>query len=243
MLIDLHAHSSGISWCCRKPVSDILKTARDFGIDGIVLTNHYMKNYVNEGGPSELVKRYIAEYDEAVRFGKELGMTVFFGIEATLDKCFDAHMLIYGVKTDFLLENPTLYDYTQEFLYKRVNEAGGALVQAHPKRSPTCPILDTEYLDGLELNCHPKYSGPHRELLCEIAERDGLIVTAGGDYHADSPRTKCGMYLDSSLKSVELGKYLKSSNYVNLCLQNTLDTEPYDFLYKRSKKQKGNSKP
>ena len=44
------------------------------------------------------------------------------------------------------------------------------------------------------------------------------------------------MYLDSSLKSVELGKYLKSSNYVNLCLQDTVDTEPYDFLYTRSKK-------
>ena len=151
MLIDLHAHSSGISWCCRKPISDILKTAGDYSIDGIVLTNHYMKNYVNEGGPSELAKRYVAEYDEAVRIGKELGLTVFFGIEATLDKCFDAHMLIYGVNPDFLLENPALYDYTQELLYKRVNEAGGALIQRTLKEAPHVLFSTQNILTGWSL--------------------------------------------------------------------------------------------
>ena len=38
MLIDLHAHSSGISRCCKIPAPKVLEVSRDLGLDGIVLT-------------------------------------------------------------------------------------------------------------------------------------------------------------------------------------------------------------
>ena len=53
MLIDLHAHSSGISRCCKIPAPKVLEISRDLGLDGIVLTNHYQKSYVKDGTPRE----------------------------------------------------------------------------------------------------------------------------------------------------------------------------------------------
>ena len=38
MLLDLHAHSSGISRCCKIPAPTVLEVSRDLGLDGIVLT-------------------------------------------------------------------------------------------------------------------------------------------------------------------------------------------------------------
>ena len=45
MLIDLHAHTSGISRCCRIPIPEVLRQTLDNGMDGIVLTDHYQKSY------------------------------------------------------------------------------------------------------------------------------------------------------------------------------------------------------
>ncbi len=49
MLLELHAHTSGISTCCRAPAPDIVAVAKDIGLDGIVLTNHYDKRFVKHG--------------------------------------------------------------------------------------------------------------------------------------------------------------------------------------------------
>ena len=46
MLIDLHAHTGGISKCCRIPADKVVQAAKDVGLDGIVLTNHYQKETV-----------------------------------------------------------------------------------------------------------------------------------------------------------------------------------------------------
>ena len=64
MLIDLHAHSSGISHCCRIPYDEVLRQARDVGLDGIALTNHYYKGYVTDGDQVGFAKRYTEDaYD------------------------------------------------------------------------------------------------------------------------------------------------------------------------------------
>lgn len=61
MLIDLHAHTSGISKCCRQPALKILENAREAGIDGIVLTNHYQRIYIVNDDVNDLVTRYMKE--------------------------------------------------------------------------------------------------------------------------------------------------------------------------------------
>ena len=54
MLIDLHAHTSGISRCCRIPAPEVLRRAKEVGLCGIVLTNHYTKSYLGPQTPKEI---------------------------------------------------------------------------------------------------------------------------------------------------------------------------------------------
>ena len=105
MLIDLHAHSSGISRCCIIPYETVIRTAREVGIDGIVLTNHYQKSYVKDGDYSAFAKRYTEEFRLAKAYGDSIDFKVFFGVEVTMERCGGAHVLLYGVTESFIEEN------------------------------------------------------------------------------------------------------------------------------------------
>lgn len=233
MLIDMHAHSSGISPCCLGSIEQILDDAKKCGIDGIVLTNHYSKSYFPEGEALEFAKKYVAEYENAKGIGEKKGVKVFFGIEITMEKHDLSHLLVYGVGTDFALKHPELYDLTQMELYELIRKEGGALIQAHPKRKRYYP-LDTRYLDGLELSCHPLYDGTNKDVLTSMADECGLILTIGGDYHKDTAyRPVCGMYLPNGLSGEDFGEYLINTEFVNLCIHEVGEDLPYNAVYRR----------
>lgn len=194
MLIDLHAHSSGISVCCRIPFETALHRTLEHGMDGIFLTNHYQKSYIGPDGTDAFVSRYLAEYHAAHRCGQQLGCRVFFGIEVTMELYPNVHMLLYGVEPEFLTRYPDLFDCTQQQLYETVHGSGGVLIQAHPFRNGTT-VLEPRWLDGVEINCHPLYGNAYAPELLQIGRQEGLPVTCGGDYHADTYRPQCGMYL------------------------------------------------
>ena len=235
MLIDLHAHSSGISKCCRIPMERVIEEAKKVGIDGLVLTNHYQKNYVTDGDYPAFAARYIAEYEYAAELVKDSDFRIFFGIEVTMEKHPGVHMLIYGVEPAFLTAHPTLFDYTQEELYRLVHEAGGILVQAHPMRRQN-RLLDTGLLDGIEISCHPLYEGTHIDELTPIAEAADILLTAGGDFHADTHRARCGVYLDGSITTAkQIADYIATTSEVKLCVQEVDARESYNVTFCRGK--------
>lgn len=219
MLIDLHAHSAGISKCCRVPFEQILKTASENGINGIALTNHYQKSYIGDGSLDEFVEKYISEFYAAEQYGKEIGCRVFFGIEVTMELYPNVHILLYGLTPDFLKEYPRLFDYSQKDLYELVKSNNGIMVQAHPFRNGTT-VLDTDFLDGIEINCHPLYKNSYSDEILRIAKENSLIVTCGGDYHADTYRPKCGVFIpDDTYGHSALCSYLLSAEEKKLCIQ------------------------
>ena len=219
MLIDLHAHSSGISRCCKIPYCQVLAQALDFGMNGIVLTNHYQESYMRGNDADDLAERYIEEFYKTQRYGEEIGCKVFFGIEVTPVWHPDVHLLVYGVGPEFLRTHPRLFDYSLEELYRLVKDHRGVLVQAHPFRNGTT-VMDTAYLDGVEINCHPLYGKSYSQELLEIAKEKKLLVTCGGDYHADTYRPKCGMFLPDDLADHnDFRDYLLSPEQKKLCIQ------------------------
>lgn len=243
MLMDLHAHSAGISRCCRIPADQVIQAAMDAGIEGLVLTNHYQKCYVKDGDAAEFARRYVEEYHFAKSAGDACGFSVWFGIEATMERLNGAHILIYGVGEDFVLDYPDLYDYPMERLARLVREQGGVLIQAHPLRRKYRLLEDLQYVDGLELSCHPLYDGTHMEELFEVAKNNGLILTCGGDYHADTYRPRCGIYLPEEITSVEaLAHYLKSTESVALCVHEVGEATWNDVTFQREKMGETNEK-
>ena len=234
MLIDLHAHSSGISTCCRIALPEMLQVATAAGLDGVALTNHYQKSYLKGETPAEFAARYLAEYREAQRLGAAMDCKVFFGIEVTMEPHDRVHMLIYGVEEDFVTRYPTLYDYTQPELYRLAHENGGFLVQAHPMRNGKSVLLDTAYLDGVEVNSHPKYDSTHFDELAAIARRDGLILTSGGDFHNDTHRPHCGVYLPDHLTDTRaILTHLQSAKEIRLCAQEPQETQSHNLIFRR----------
>ena len=239
MLIDLHAHTSGISRCCRQAAPDILKAAKDTGLDGIVLTNHYYKAYITDGDAASFAKRYAEEFYYTEAVGRDMSLTVLFGIEVTMEKYGGVHMLVYGVTPEFVTEHPDLYDMTLPQLHGAVSAVGGVLVQAHPLRREKNVLLDTAYLEGVEVNSHPIYGYSHLKEMWEVAERDGLILTSGGDYHADTPyRPSCGTYLPDGTDTLGLARFLKEAEKIRLRVHEPGEADAFEVEFSRNKKEK-----
>ena len=232
MLIDMHAHSSGISRCCLIDAKAVVEEAVKVGLDGIVLTNHYVEYYTKNKDYLGLANRYVEEFYYAKKCGDEIGCKVFFGIEVTMEVEGFPHFLIYGVNPQFILEHPQIVFYSQEKLYKAVKSAGGVLVQAHPFRKNENKLLDLDLLDGVEINCHPLYEGTHLDKLKKIAESKNFLLTCGGDYHADTHRVKCGMYLPDWLQNgVDVGSYLLQTKECRLCVQEVGELSVKEVLH------------
>ena len=199
-LFDMHAHTSGISECCLGDAETIIKVARENGIDGIVLTNHYQKSYLRNGDATELAKRYTEEYRMTKRFGEKYGVTVIYGMEVTMHRHDNSHLLVYGLPESFTEEFPEVYDMTQEELYTLVKSRGGLLIQAHPFRVCYYP-LDPRYLDGYELSSHPLYGTSAYDDVTALVVKHGKLLTTGADYHHDVPyRPYCGAFLPDTVK-------------------------------------------
>ena len=234
MLIDLHAHTSGISTCCRVPAPDIIKAAQGAGIDGIVLSNHYQRSYVKNGDVSGFAERYAAEYYYTKECGDAAGFRVFYGMEVTMEQHSGAHILVYGVDPAFTLAYPEVYAMTLAELYPLVKSHGGMLVQAHPFRGGRDLLQDLAYLDGVEANSHPLYDATHVEKLTKIAQSKALILTSGGDFHADTHRPHCGAYLPDSIGNTkELCDYLLTAESLDIRIQEPGEMQSRRVTYVR----------
>lgn len=233
MLIDFHAHTSGISWCCQIAAPQVLEEAGKAGLDGIVLTNHYQSCYIENGDVAGFVRRYMDEVHHTQRLAEEMGMKCFWGIEVTAERYPSVHLLVYGVGEDFLEKFPTVFSMTHEELWNIVKEEGGVLVHAHPFRGEG-RVMDYRWLDGVEINCHPLYGNAYSREILQIGKEQDLIVTCGGDYHADTYRPRCGVYLPDSIHdSLELGKFLLETKEMNLLVQEVNAEEPVCIRYEK----------
>ena len=201
ILMDLHAHSSGISTCCRDSFERIIDCAKENGMGGLVLTNHYVSSYVVNEDYESFAKKYLEEYYKAKEYGDSVGIKVFFGVEVTAEWEKSVHLLVYGVPTSFVTDHPRMCLYSLEKLYDVVHEYGGILIQAHPYRIQP-RLQDLRYLDGVEISCHPhlRYCGSFASEMKQIAQESGKLLTCGGDYHGDvSYRPQCGVFVPEAL--------------------------------------------
>ncbi len=219
ILVDLHAHSGGISTCCRVGYERIIDDAKETGIGGIVLTNHYVSNYVIDDDYDAFARAYLEEYAKAKAYGDSVGVKVFFGVEVTAEWDKNVHLLAYGVPHSFVTDHPRMCLYSLEELYRTVHAYGGILVQAHPYRVQP-RLQDLAYLDGVEISCHPhlRYCGSFASEMKEIAEANRKLLTCGGDYHADvAYRPQCGVFVPKEISGdKELADWLMAQERLTL---------------------------
>ncbi len=233
MLIDLHAHTKGVSHCCRIEAEDNIILAREVGFDGLAITNHYVSTYYDNSTYDEWIEKYIAEWELCRRLGEKHGLRIFCGVEVTMDYDPRLHMLIYGTDAEFLRKYPHLGSRPLSELHGICREAGCPLIQAHPYRGGTT-VQDVRYLDGVEVNCHPLYKNSFREDVIAVAKQNGLALTSGCDYHKDTYRATGGSLLpDSIVTDRDLADYILTSRRFSLRVHEPLDGEIYNVEYER----------
>jgi hypothetical protein len=160
------------------------------------------------------IKIFLSEYDTAALEGKKLGVNVLLGAEVAIVTRVSPYteFLLFGTDKEFFLKNPALYGMTQEKLYKACSDSGILVYQAHPlRREQGHAPADAEFVDGVEVNNHPNYLRKKEEIY-EFADKHGLGVTCGSDFHYVSQAGSAGIYAPDGIKSErDLAEYLKKN--------------------------------
>lgn len=193
---ETHCHCSQASLCARNTAQEMVQAYYDAGYAGLVLTDHFIfgNTAVDRNLPWDARMRcYWDAYLQAKEAAEGLDFDVIFGIEHAYGD--GKEMLIYGVELDFLLANPDFPEITIDEIARRVHEAGGVVIQAHPYRDRWYVNMAvgprTDLIDGIEVyNAGNKRQEDIQALA--LAQSGDYIITSGGDIHISAdPHVGC----------------------------------------------------
>ncbi len=217
MLLDPHIHTKGISHCSQCYADVLVDICVRDKIDAIVLTNHYKQSYYGDiSNFPEWRAKYVEEYYITKEEGAKRGLKVFFGVEVTLDETPRIDYVIYGLPETTVALIPPLNLFTQKELFEFCCENNALLYQAHPYRNGTQP-RDPKYMHGVEINCHPIYNYNDGKEVRAFAAEHNLKLSCGSDYHGDTYKPHCGIYVPDSVNdTVSLAEFLRSPEQCEL---------------------------
>jgi predicted metal-dependent phosphoesterase TrpH len=170
MLIDVHVHSHHSPGCALAP-RDVVRRAREAGLDGVVFTD----------------TNTLDGLDEFRAAGREENLVALCGVELVTDR---GHYLCYFPDPARIPAPPQMFGTTPwpaREVVQRVREMGGAVVAAHPyDKSVERPsgdfIFTLEGLGAIEgLNARRK--GPANDLAVEAADHMNLPCVGGSGAH------------------------------------------------------------
>ncbi len=203
---ETHLHTCEVSACGRTHAADYIKFYMDKGYDGIIFTDHFFNGNcgVDRRLPWERkVDAFCRGYELAKEEGDRVGFPVFFGWE------FNFHgdeYLTYGPDKKWLLAHPEIMRDSRQEYFRRIHEAGGAIVQAHPYR-------ERDYLNAIRLN--PYFvdaaetvnigNEPYQDALAaDYAKKYRLPVTGGTDMHnIEWGQTTSGVETEQPIRSIQ----------------------------------------
>ncbi|BDG07135.1 PHP-associated domain-containing protein [Anaeromyxobacter paludicola] len=166
MLIDLHVHSRHTQGCALE-VRDVLRRAREEGLDGVVFTD----------------LNGLEALPEARAAAKEEGVLGLVGAELVTDH---GHYLCYFPEPEKVPAPAQLFGtppWPVREVLARVTALGGAVVAAHPyDKTIDRPCGDFIFtLDGLAAveGLHARKRGPANDLAIEAADHLNLPCVAG----------------------------------------------------------------
>ena len=100
---ETHLHTYPVSKCARSTVRENLELYKEFGYDGVFITNHFLDGNINidyNTPYEEKINFYFSDYEEAKKLEDEIGIKVFCGVELTYK---GTDFLIYGLDKDWYL--------------------------------------------------------------------------------------------------------------------------------------------
>lgn len=203
---DTHVHTAEASGCATASGAEQARRYKELGYDGIIITDHFFNgnsaihNYYDW---YDRVRQFCKGYENAKAEGDKIGLKVFFGIEYSY---FGTDLLTYGIDKDWLYQNDNIMDVSVYEYIKRVHDAGGIIVHAHPFREASYineVKLMPKWVDGVEVYNAGNYDEKFNERAKWYAEQYNLPITAGTDNHHLTAERISGICTEQSLESIE----------------------------------------
>ena len=192
---ETHLHTTEGSACGRSSGAEMAVACYEAGYTGIIVTDHffYGNTAVDRSLPwSDWVHGYCRGYENAKAKGDEIGLSVWFGWEASYE---GNDFLVYGLDKAWLLAHPEIRDASVEEQYELVHASGGIIIHAHPFREASYIKkirLFPEYVDGVEINNASHEIGnlqadgtvPFNDKALAYALEHDFPQTGGSDIHS-----------------------------------------------------------
>lgn len=184
-LYETHLHTLEGSACGEVAAADYIDYMIVKGFSGMVITDHFF-NGNSAVNPhlswAEKIDLYCDGYRKAKEASKGRDFDVIFGIEFNFK---GDEYLIYGLDGEWLLNNEDIMDLDRRGVHKKVNDAGGIMVQAHPfrERKYLKDIrLTPDIADAVEV-FNASNDDNMNALAYEYAVKLGVPMIGGSDIH------------------------------------------------------------
>lgn len=201
-LYETHLHTYPVSKCARCTVRENLEFYKSLGYAGVFITNHFIDGNINYDKTlpyAEKVEFYFSDYEEGLRIGKELGISVFLGVESSYK---GTDFLILGLDKEWFLAHPEIEGMKRSDLLTFLAKEGAFIVQAHPYREASYINhirLFPRFVHGTEIyngNCNDF----ENSMAQNYASAYDLIPLAGSDNHKGANHKKlCGIGCNSPI--------------------------------------------
>jgi len=179
--IEMHAHTSPVSTCSQILPEEMIACYKELGYHAIVITNHFMKDYLQGETLDEMLDFYLRDYETCRTIGEKEGIKVYLGAELRFTENLNDYLL-YGVDRDMLKSAYEALEHGEEYFYRNIKSEKSIVFQAHPYRA-ICTVWDPSLIDGVEaFNLHPGHNA-NVGTASRYAEENGLLKIGGTDFH------------------------------------------------------------
>lgn len=200
-LYETHCHTSPVSKCAKSTVRETLEFYRSMGYEGVFITNHFLDGNINTDRSlpyEERLRFYFSDYENAVRIGREIGISVFLGLELTYA---GTDFLIYGLNQDWFFSHPEIEGMKKSQELELLKNAGALIIQAHPFREASYIDhirLFPRHVHGVEI-VNANRSEFENKQAENYANSYGLLSVAGSDLHCVTQKRLAGIMTDTPL--------------------------------------------
>lgn len=233
---EMHLHTNVSSACGKSSPEEMAVACKEYGYTGIVVTEHNwgwntsVDCFLLISEWDKWIDTYSQAYYRAKKKGDEIGLDVFFGMEAGFN---GTEFLIYGLTPEYFISHPEFRDARISEMHELVNKGGGIFVHAHPFREehyiPKVRLFpkDIDAVEGANGTHVGKRSqhaiNPGFDVSArEYAKKLSLPMTAGSDVHRAVP-IGAGIRCKDKIKDgKDLAKLILSGKDYVLC-----DSENY----------------
>ena len=201
-LYETHLHTATASGCAKWSAVEAVSYYKDAGYAGIFITNHFLDDDIPEIRAlpyAEQIQLYFADFEDGQRAGREVGLSVFSGVELSYKK---TDFLIYGLTKEWYLAHPEIDGMPIKDFLALARQEGALVIHAHPFReagSIDHIRLYPRSVHGVEVY-NANRSEFENEMAQKYAENYGLLPFAGSDIHGKEPHgNRGGMRCESPI--------------------------------------------